>query len=107
MAAVPAYPPRVGWARTPLKATFAYWIPRISGRAKGQPEIRANGMLQAPATQVSDDLLAFLLWHEHCHHVLPGHGHDAEFNRLLHLWPESARLYNDLDQLAEKFDTGM
>jgi superfamily II DNA or RNA helicase len=102
-----AYPPRVSWTRTPVKTTYAYWIPRISGKAKGQAEIRVNKALQAPAVQVPDDLLEFLLWHEHCHHVLPGHGHDAEFNRLLHLWPESARLDNDIDQLAERYDLGM
>lgn len=106
-AAILTYPPRVGWTRTPVGTTYAYWVPRISGKAKGQPEIRVNKMLQASAEQVPDDLLEFLLWHEHCHHVLPGHGHDAEFNRLLHLWPESARLDNDLDQLGETYDTGM
>lgn len=103
-AAILSYPPRVSWTRTPVKSTYAYWVVRMSSRAKGQPEIRVNKVLQAPATQVPDELLAFLLWHEMCHHLLPGHGHDAEFNRLLHLWPESARLDNDLDQLGEKFE---
>lgn len=106
-AAILEHPPRVGWTRTPVKTTFAHWVARISGKAKGQQEIRVNKVLQASAEQVPDDLLAFLLWHEHVHHVLPSHGHDAEFHRLLHLWPESARLDNDLDQLPERFDTGM
>lgn len=106
-AAILDYPPRVSWTRTPVKSTYAYWIVRMSSRAKGQPEIRVNKALQAPATQVADELLEFLLWHELCHHVLPGHGHDAEFNRLLHMWPESASLDNDLDQLTEKYEMGM
>ncbi len=103
-AAILSYPPRVDWTRNPVKRSYAHWVVRMSSRAKGQPEIRVNRKLQAPATQVSDELLQFLLWHELCHHVLPAHGHDAEFNRLLFLWPDAVRLDNDMDQLGERFE---
>jgi hypothetical protein len=106
-AALLKYPPTVGWTRTPVKGAYAYWIPRISGRKKGQQEIRVNRVLRAPATQVPDEVLEFLLWHELCHHVLPGQGHDAEFHRLLFLWPDTARLDFAIDQLSEQYDTGL
>jgi hypothetical protein len=98
------YLPAVEWTRRPVTSTFAYWAPRISGRAKGNPVIRVNRLLQAPATQISDDLLKFLLWHELCHHLLPGRGHDAEFRRLESMWPDFARLDFELDTMQERFD---
>lgn len=106
-AAILADPPTVGWTSTPVKRAYGYWIPRISGRKKGQQEIRINSALRASATQVPDEVLEFLLWHELCHHVLPGQGHDAEFYRLLFLWPDAARLDFAIDQLSEHYDTGL
>ena len=96
--------PKADWTRRPVKSTFAYWAPRISGKSRGTPQIRVNRLLQAPSTQVSDDLLQFLLWHELCHHLLPAHGHDAAFRRLEAMWPEFARLDHELDTLVERFD---
>ena len=106
-AAILEDPPVVAWTRTPVKRAYAYWVPRISGRKKGQQEIRVNRVLRAPATQVPDEVLEFLLWHELCHHVLPGRGHDAEFYRLLFLWPEATRLDFAIDRLSEQYDTGL
>jgi superfamily II DNA or RNA helicase len=106
-AALLKHPPTVGWTRTPVKSAYAYWIPRISGHKKGQQEIRVNKALRAPATQVPDEVLEFLLWHELCHHVLPGQGHDAEFHRLLFLWPNTARLDFAIEQLSEQYDIGL
>lgn len=98
------YLPAVEWTKRPVKSTFAYWAPRISGKGKGSPFIRVSRCLQAPATQISDDLLRFLLWHELCHHLMPVRGHDAEFRRLESMWPNFARLDAELDTLHERFD---
>lgn len=98
------YPPNVQWTRLPVRSTYALWVPRISGKSKGTPVIRVNRVLQAPASQVPDDVLQFLLWHELCHHILPGQGHNAEFYRLLTMWPEFLRLDHELDILHERLD---
>jgi hypothetical protein len=84
--------------------TWAYWSVRLQGRGRGKPVIRVSSVLQAPRTQVSDELLEYLLWHELLHHVLPGRGHDAEFRRLESEWPDFARLDHELDTLQERFD---
>jgi hypothetical protein len=98
------YLPAADWTRRPVKSTFAYWAPRISGRGRGNPVIRVNRLLQAPATQVSDEVLQLLLWHELGHHLLPGRGHDAVFRRLEALWPDFASLDNELDTLHTRFN---
>lgn len=101
------YAPEVAWTRQPTTTSYATWAARISGKAKGRDVIRVNKLLQAVSSQVPDELLEFLLWHELCHHMLPAHGHDAEFYRLLVLWPEQARLDYELDSLPERLDLGL
>lgn len=98
--------PAVSWTRFPVQSTYAVWVPRISGKSKGTPVIRVNLALQAPTSQVPDNLLKYLLWHELCHHILPGHSHDAEFHRLLVMWPGFVGLDFQLDSLTERFDLG-
>lgn len=98
--------PACEWTRNPVKSTFAYWTPRISGRSKGKPVIRVNRLLQAPSSQVSDEAIEYLIWHELCHHLLPGRGHDSEFRRLESSWPSFAKLDNELDTLNEHYDLG-
>jgi len=98
------YPPNVQWTRLPVRSTYALWVPRISGKSKGTPVIRVNRVLQAPASQVSDDVLQFLLWHELCHHILPGQGHNAEFYRLLTMWRGFLRLDHELHSLHERLN---
>jgi superfamily II DNA or RNA helicase len=100
------YLPRVTWTVRPLKETWAFWGAKMHGQRRGEPEIRINRQLQAHRTQVSDELLRYLIWHELCHHVLPGRGHDAEFRRLEAMWPEAGRLDHELDTLHERFDLG-
>ncbi|AKE89971.1 hypothetical protein AAT18_12815 [Rhodococcus aetherivorans] len=102
----PSNLPPVRWTRRPVRSTFAVWVPNIGGKSRGAPVVRVNRLLQAPKTQVPDDLLEYLLWHELCHHLLPAHGHDAEFYRLLTMWPEFARLDHELDSLHERYDLG-
>ena len=95
--------PAIGWTRHPVTSAWAYWSWRNSTRAKGKPVIRINLALQASPDQVSDDLLKYLIWHELCHHLTPGRGHDAEFRRLERLWLNHDRLDHELDTLHERY----
>ena len=96
--------PQFLWTDHPIKNAWAYWSLPTTGKSKGKPIIRVNRALQAPATQVSDDVLMYLLYHEMLHHLLPGQGHDAEFRRLEALWPNADELDRRLDTLHEEFD---
>lgn len=98
--------PRADWTRKPITSSWAYWSWRRTTRARDKPVIRVNRALQAHRTQVSDELLVYLVWHELCHHLLPGRGHDAEFRRLEALWPDHLVLDNELDTLHERFKIG-
>lgn len=71
------------------------------------PVIRINRVLKAHPALVPDRLIEALIWHELCHHLLPGRGHDAEFRRLEALWPDSAEQDSRLDSLHEEFDLQM
>jgi len=95
--------PEIDWTRRDVQAVWAYWSWRKGARARDKPVIRINLALKAPKTQISDDLLKYLIWHELCHHLTPGQGHDAEFRRLEGLWPEHARLDHELDTLHEAY----
>lgn len=97
-------PPKVDWTTEPVRSTWAYWTVRIRGRGRGKPIIRVNRALSAPRTQIPDDVLRFLLWHELVHHLLPGQGHDAEFRRLETLWPDSDKHDAFIDALPERYD---
>lgn len=99
-----AWLPPADWTHHPVKGTWAHWSVRLQGKAKGRATIRVNAALRAPRTQIGDDLLEYLLWHELLHHVLPGRGHDAEFRRLESEWPDFARLDHELDSIGERFD---
>lgn len=96
--------PEVSWTRRPVKNVWAYWSLKTSGQAAGRAVIRVNRILQAPRTQVPDDLLEYLMFHELLHHLLPGRGHDAEFRRLEAKWPNADALDLMLDTLHEQFD---
>lgn len=100
------YLPEIKWTTRPVTSTLAYWAPRISGKKKGTPIIRVNSALQAPRTLIPDEALEYLIWHELCHHVLPGHGHNHEFRRLEALWPDAASHDAFLDRLCETYDLG-
>jgi superfamily II DNA or RNA helicase len=91
--------PAVEWSRKPRKGSWAYWTPRIRGRSKGRTYINVNCVLRAPASQVPDELLEFLLWHELCHDLTPNQGHDAEFRRLEAIWPDAQRYDHALDDI--------
>jgi predicted metal-dependent hydrolase len=74
-----------------------------TGRLKGHGVIRVNRALRAPRSQVSDGVLAFLVFHEMLHHLLPGQGHSAEFRRLERLWPDADDIELELDTLHERY----
>ncbi|GAA1276092.1 hypothetical protein GCM10009609_43860 [Pseudonocardia aurantiaca] len=99
-----ATPLQVDWTRNPTNTVFAYWAPRISGPRRGTPQIWVNRLLSAPQTQIPDENLEYLLWHEVLHHLLPRQGHDAEFRRLEAMWPNSEQHDHFLDTLAERYD---
>ena len=61
-------------------------------------------MVASTHTQITDELLQFLPWHELSHHLLPGRRHDAEFRRLESTWPDFTRLDYELDTLHQRFD---
>jgi predicted metal-dependent hydrolase len=63
--------------------------------------------LQVDPEQVPDELIEYLLWHEICHHLRPSHGHDHEFRRLEHLWPDAVTLDHELDSLPERLAFGV
>lgn len=96
--------PKIDWTRRSITWAWAHYSWRQASRAKGKPIIRINLALKADPSQVSDDLLKFLIWHEVCHHLSLGTGHDSEFRRLESLWPDQARLDHELDTLHERYD---
>ncbi|NQW73576.1 MAG: DEAD/DEAH box helicase family protein [Actinobacteria bacterium] len=96
--------PDLAWSKRESNSAWAYWSMKTSGKSAGRPVIRVNSILGAPRTQVSDEVLSYLIFHEMLHDLLPGQGHDAEFRRLEAIWPESPRLDLTLDTLHEQFD---
>jgi hypothetical protein len=94
----------IGWTREADRTAFAHWAPRLSGRRRGEPKIWVSSMLRVDPSQVPDDVLEYLIWHEVVHHLLPGQGHDAEFRRLEAMWPESAEHDYFLDTLGDRYD---
>lgn len=99
----PQFVPPVEWTTKELQLVWAYWSWRRGTRAQGKPVIRINLALRAQKSQVSDELLMYLIWHELCHHLTPGQGHDAEFRRLESLWLDHPQLDHELDTLHEKY----
>jgi superfamily II DNA or RNA helicase len=96
--------PAIDWTKRYPRSTWAYWSWRTSTRARDKPIICINRALQAPKSQISDELLMYLIWHELCHHLTPGQGHDSEFRRLEGLWLNHAELDHRLDTLHELYD---
>ena len=95
--------PDIDWTRRDIQAVWGYWSWRKGTKARDRPVIRINRALQAPKSQIPDDVLSYLIWHELCHHLTPGQGHDAEFRRLEGLWPDHSRLDHELDTLHEVY----
>jgi len=90
--------PDAKWSQRPLATMHGYY----TFDQRGGPVIVINRSLSVASKHVPDELLSYLLWHELLHHVLPGHGHDAEFRDLEGRWPRALDLDRDLDTLHER-----
>ena len=98
-------PPPIDWSERVTATNFAYWAIKPTGKSKGRQTIRINRLLRCNPKAVSDEMLAYLIYHELLHHLLPGQGHDAEFRELEHRWPEAPVLDAMFDSLHERWDT--
>lgn len=100
---LPGIPP-AEWTKRPLKSSFAYWTVRYTGKSKGKALIRVNRVLRTRPEVVPDEALAYLIFHEMLHHLLPGQGHDAEFRELESLWPDATTWDRLIDTLEDEWD---
>ena len=82
----------VDWASLPSERTYAYWTLNLREPNRGQGRIFVNPLLRTSTSVVSDEMLAYLIWHELLHDVLRGHAHDATFRQLEHSWPDATHL---------------
>lgn len=98
-------PPPVVWTRSAVSSTLGHWSMRLSGPNAGQQVIRINRLLRTSTDAVSDEMLAYLIYHELLHHLLPSQGHDAEFRLLEARWPEAAALDERFATLHERWNT--
>jgi hypothetical protein len=97
--------PRAEWTRHVVAYAFAHWSVSQSSRTPGRQRIRVNRLLRTDPSIVSDEVLAFLLYHELLHCLLPGQGHDAQFRELEARWPCALEHDKLLDTLHEQYDT--
>jgi superfamily II DNA or RNA helicase len=98
-------PPPVDWTRHPQSSTWAHWSYRRTKTGTFKQEIWINRILSTKRTIVSDQLLAYLVYHELLHHLLPGQGHDDEFRALEALWPDAAVHDAAFDTIHERWNT--
>jgi superfamily II DNA or RNA helicase len=96
--------PEVKWTNRCVSSTWGHWSLRMTGRGKGHAVIRINRLLRTRPKNVSDDMLAYLVFHELLHHLVPGQGHDAEFRALEALWPTAQQWDLAFDTLHELWD---
>jgi hypothetical protein len=98
--------PACRWTAKSNRAFLATWTLRTAGKSAGSVMIRVNVALRVARKLVSDEMLEYLLFHELLHHLLPGHGHTAEFRRLESLWPGADQLDLAFDTLHERVPMG-
>jgi predicted metal-dependent hydrolase len=77
----------------------------LAGKGEARATIRVNRLLRTPAEHVSDEALAYLIYHELLHHLLPGHGHDATFRDYESRFPDAEAHDHFFDTLHEHWDT--
>lgn len=98
-------PPPVYWTRRVVSSTWGHWSIALGKKGAGRQQIRINRLLRTDSKLFPDDALAYLVFHELLHHLLPGQGHDAEFRSMERLWPDGAELDLLFDTLHEEWDT--
>lgn len=98
------FAPPVEWTRRAVGSTWGHWSLQLQGRRRGEQVIRVNRMLRTIPEAASDELLAYLIYHELLHSLLPGQGHDTEFRKLESLWPRSAELDAEFETLHERWN---
>jgi hypothetical protein len=97
------FAPPVEWTRRAVRSTWGHWSLRLQGRRRGEQLIRVNRILRTTREAVSDELIAYLIYHELLHSLLPGQGHDAEFRELESLWVGSAELDAEFATMHERW----
>jgi len=98
------FAPPVEWTRRAVSSTWGHWSLRLQGRRRGEQVIRINRVLRTTPEAVSDELIAYLIYHELLHSLLPGQGHDTEFRKLESLWPASAALDAEFETMHERWN---
>lgn len=99
--------PTVSWGNRASATNFAHWTIKLSGKARGRQSIRVNRVLRTTPKAVPDEVLAYLIYHELLHHLLPWQGHDAEFREYEARWPHATELDSFFDTLHERWDLGV
>lgn len=95
----------IEWTKRVVATTLGHWSIKLTGRNKGTQVIRVNRLLRTSPDIVSDDMLAYLIYHELLHHLLPGMGHDADFRKYESWWPNGSVLDAVFDTLDERWVT--
>lgn len=98
------FAPPVEWTKRAARSTWGHWSLQLQGRRRGQQVIRVNRLLRTTPKAVSDELIAYLIYHELLHSLLPGQGHDAEFRELEALWVGSAELDAEFETMHERWN---
>ena len=98
-------PIEVAWTRSVISSAWGEWTIRLRGKNAGRQTIRVNRILRTKVSIAPDTLLEYILYHELLHHLLPGEGHDAEFNELEALWPDRDACDLVLATFHERWET--
>jgi superfamily II DNA or RNA helicase len=98
------FAPPVEWTKRAAKSTWGHWSLQLQGKRRGEQVIRVNRLLRTTSDAASDELIAYLIYHEMLHSLLPGQGHDAEFRELESLWVSSAELDAEFETMHERWN---
>jgi superfamily II DNA or RNA helicase len=91
----------IRWSRGVKDSYYANW----RRTSQGGDRIIVNELLRRPQSEVGDDIIAALLWHEVVHAMTPGHGHDEVFEQLEDRWHGVDELNAELVLLDDRSRT--